>query len=212
MKVLKNNKIRYILFSSLAAIVVFAGVSLASLSAKTSELTNKFKVGEVTTEIEEDDPTINKTVINKAPKVVNLGPNDCIVRMRVTISPEEIKAYLDDLKKKDPDMGINFNTEWKYNDDDGYWYYQKIVPYVENDTDASSTTPLFDKITGLTDAEGKIIDKFENLDDFSITLYQESVQAIVYDDKGEVIASAYKDGEYNHTNALNIWKNYDQNK
>lgn len=210
MKIFKNKKIKYILCSSLALLLILGGISLAYISNSTGPLTNTFKVGEVTTEIEEEEPKIDKTVINKAPKVVNIGENDCLVRVRVTVSPEEISEFLDELSQNDSTTGIIYSKNWEYNNKDGFWYYLGVVPSVDANQTPNSTTPLFDKIVGLTDENGKIIDKFKNLNDFSITLYQESVQAIVYNENGDVVGNAWgSNKQYDKEEAKKIWAAYD---
>ena len=185
----RDKKRRKIIIPLLLIAVVCVGITLAFLQKETGALTNKFKIGEITTVIEED-PKVNGSTIEKDPKVVNLGPNDCIVRMRAVVSPKEIADFLED-------GHINYDTSnWKLGDD-GFWYYQKIVPYVADNENASSTTSLFTEITGLTDADGKIIEQFKDVEDFQITLYQEAVQAVVWDKEGDKYSAYNSDRTYN---------------
>ena len=49
----------------------------------------------------------------------------------------------------------------------------------------------------------------EWFNDIEITLYQESVQSIVYDSNGDSISAYNEDGTYNQKNAKKIWDLYD---
>lgn len=204
----KLFKPKYILSVGLIS-VICVGITLSLFQSKTGTLTNTFSAGEVTTNIEEDTKVTNST-IKKEPKVYNDGPNDCLVRVRVTISPSE----LENLIKEENDVNFyycyqdstnntqkmnGFNTiNWEYADD-GFWYYQGIL------TVEQTTEPLFSGLDGLI-ADGKIKTEYQDLfNDFQITIYQESVQAIVYDQDGDHI-SAYE----NFDNASQIWQLYDE--
>lgn len=197
------KKSKRILSALLLVSAACVGLTLAYLKTNTGALTNKFTIGEVTTVIEED-PKVNESTIEKDPKVVNLGPNDCLVRMRVTVSPKEIADYLEAGKH------INYNTnKWTYNNNDGFWYYQGIVPFSTTDSSLNQTEELFTKVTGLTDENGQIVEAFQDVKNFQITLYQESVQAVVWDENGKSYSAYNDDRTYNEEGAATIWSMYD---
>lgn len=203
------KKLKYILPVTLVIGVVCIGLTLAYLGDTTETLTNKFTAGEVTTEIEEENPSAVNGYIEKAPKVINTGPNDCLVRMRVTISPDEFNRLLE---TESSGVSINYNkTAWTLGQD-GFWYYNGILSSSEG---MNSTVPLFSEISGLTyfnseDQQTHVNnDYLEWFNDIEITLYQESVQSIVYDSNGDSISAYNEDGTYNQKNAKKIWDLYD---
>lgn len=196
------KKKKFILPALLFTALLCAGSTLAYMQTETDPLTNTFKAGEVTTEIEEN-PEVQGSTIKKDPKVVNLGPNDCIVRMRVTISPKEIADFLSDPQH------LAYDSSWA-KEHDGFWHYQHILPYVPGDKAASTTTPLFSEIHGLTDENGHIREEFKDLEDFQITLYQESVQAVVWDKDGNQYSAYDENGLYDEAGAQKIWDLYDR--
>ena len=150
----------------------------------------------IETEIEEN-PEIQGSNIKKDPSVKNIGSNDCIIRMRVTVSPKVIADYLSQ------NNGINYKTEsWRYNNSDGFWYYLGIV------SPGKATDPLFTEVNGLLDADGKIKEEFKNVSDFEITLYQEAVQAVVWDADGNELSAMDSNNKFNNENALKIWSAY----
>lgn len=203
MKFIKTINKKLVLVAFLVVAIAATGITYAYLKTNTDTLTNKYTVGEITTRIDED-PSINGSIIKKDPKVVNEGPNDAIVRMRVTISPKEIKEYLEN------ENAIDYDTEnWKYNEEDGFWYYQKVLPYDDENVDLNVTAPLFTEVTKLTDENGKIIEKFKQVKDFQITLYQESVQATVWDKNGNKLEAFDSNGNYDQNLANKIWNLYD---
>ena len=203
MKFIKTINKKLVLVAFLVVAIAATGITYAYFKTNTDTLMNKYTVGEITTRIDED-PSINGSIIKKDPKVVNEGPNDAIVRMRVTISPKEIKEYLEN------ENAIDYDTEnWKYNEEDGFWYYQKVLPYDTENVELNVTAPLFTKVTKLTDENGKIIEKFKQVKDFQITLYQESVQATVWDKDGDKLEAFDSNGNYDQNLANKIWNLYD---
>lgn len=196
--ILKNRKLKYGLVSLLAVVLIGGAVTLAYLSKSTEAATNNFAPGEVTTEIEEKPEVVGST-IKKDPAVKNIGPSACIVRMRVTISPGSIAERVNN--KQENEIKINFDEKaWKYNEADGFWYYQAVVPV------DGRTTALFDEITGITDQAGKPLKDFE---DFQITLYQEAVQTEVTIN-GKPVKATDATGNYNSENAMRIWAEFDK--
>lgn len=181
----------------IAVVLLAAPITAALLGRDTKTLTNEFYPGEVTTEIEES-PEIEEATIKKDPSVRNLGPNDCIVRMRVLISPGQVGDFLTETG------GIAYADSWKYRKEDGFWYYQKVVSVNE------STQPLFTEIKGMLTADGKIKEQFEELEQFEVTLYQEAVQSVMYDKHGSAYEAFDENGNYDNTHAMEIWNRYEK--
>lgn len=180
LKMIQRNKTKFLVFLVMIGIMSLS-ITLAMVTDRTGLLTNTFEIGEVETEIQEETGISNGT-LTKEPKVYNKGPNDCYVRMRVTISPSQIKEYLEDKNS------IDYDTEnWQYNKDDGFWYYKTNQDYTKVGA-GEMTKPLFTTVKDLIKEDGTIIEKFKDLKGFEITLYQEAVQTVVYqkNDDGSV--------------------------
>lgn len=164
------------------------GLTLAYYSDTTPVKENTFTVGNVTTDIEE---TIDPSKNQKEPYVVNSGKNDCLIRMRVTVSPDSSTSNLElsggnkDLWKKRADEA---------NDKNAFFYYHDVVKPNEK------TDPIFSNY--------RIIDK-EEFVPFDITLYQEAVQAEAVDQEGNVISALDENGKFNEEEAKKIWDIYD---
>lgn len=168
-------KKKSVLIAALAVLLIGTGVAvtLAYLSSRTPTLTNTFKVGNVTTEIEEPFEQETNTTFKKEPSVKNIGENECYVRARVLASPEEALS----LKE--------FSNNWTYDEDDGFYYYNDILP-----------------AGGQTDAIFKKVEvKDTSIDGFEVTVYQEAVQTKVYAQDGtfttdpDKIWDCYESGE-----------------
>lgn len=163
------------------------GLTLAYYSDTTPVKENTFTVGNVTTDIEE---TIDPSKNQKEPYVVNSGKNDCLIRMRVTVSPDSSTSNLElsggnkDLWKKRADEA---------NDKNAFFYYHDVVKPNEK------TDPIFSNY--------RIIDK-EKFVPFDITLYQEAVQAEAVDQEGNVISALDENGKFNEEEAKKIWDIY----
>lgn len=131
-----------------------AFVTVAMLRQGTTQLTNTFELGNVTTEIEEEfKQTDIATVFEKTPRVKNTGINDCYIRVRVEASPEDALDI----------TGWDF-ANWKYNQADGFYYYQKVVGPEEY------TTVLFNQVAVKEEA-------IPTIEGFEVNVYQEAVQA-----------------------------------
>ncbi len=152
-------KKKSILIAVLAVLLIGTGVAatLAYLTDKEEALVNAFKVGNVTTEIEEEFEQLETaTEFKKEPIVVNTGENDCYVRARVLASPEEALSLEE------------FSNNWTYNEADGFYYYNVVLPA------GGQTDAIFTKVT-VTDT---------SIDGFEVTVYQEAVQTKVYAQDG----------------------------
>lgn len=164
------------------------GLTLAYYSDTTPVKENTFTVGNVTTDIEE---TIDPSKNQKEPYVVSSGKNDCLIRMRVTVSPDSSTSNLElsggnkDLWKKRADEA---------NDKNAFFYYHDVVKPNEK------TDPIFSNY--------RIIDK-DKFVPFDITLYQEAVQAEAVDQEGNVISALDENGKFNEEEAKKIWDIYD---
>lgn len=184
----KNRKIIITVAALIAVFGVSVGGTLAILSSVTDEVVNKFSVGTVDTELIE---VIDG--LSKKPSVKNIGKSDCLVRMRVTISPSEVL---------DAGMSLDLpGNKWVKIGD--YYYYEGIVEPGASTTDLFTTVTLPESWYGQDDniLESEFIP-------FDIALYQEAVQAVVYDENGTAI-SADNNGNYDKDKASDIWKAYD---
>lgn len=181
---IKNKKA---LMATLVLICVAAigitGMTIALYSDVSTVKENSFTVGNVTTDIEEN---IVASEGKKEPSVRNTGKNACIIRMRMTISPQ---SAADNVAVS----GGNEDKLWTYNEEDGFYYYNAVVQPKE------STQPLFSKY--------EIKDK-ENFEPFDMTLYQEAVQAEAVNKEGAVISAVDENGEFDVESANKIWKIY----
>lgn len=147
---------KFVLISLITVLLIGTGIAttLAYLRSTPDELTNTFTIGYVTTKIVEDMPTqdaTNPRKIIKAPRVLNIGANDCYVRARVVCTPAGAAE-------------ITYNTDhWTADEQKDFYYYTgKLDPNKE-------TEPIF---TSATVKDG--------VDSIEITIYQEAVQTRVY--------------------------------
>ena len=183
MNILKSKKIIFALALGVAIMVTSTVGTLAYLKSNSGTVVNTFTVGSVETEIDEDvDPSQNL----KEVRVVNTGKNDCLVRMRVVISPEKRGIAIDD-----------YNST-KFTQKGDFWYYNGVLK-APTENEYYATPYLFTKYT--IPAEFK--------DNFTITVYQEAVQAMVHLADGTKISAYDEDGKYNANNAAMIWRAYD---
>lgn len=132
---------------------------------------NTFVSGDVETHIEEEFTKKSLTSFTKTPRVVNTGKNDCLVRVRLTMSPSN--AVISTNYK---DTGAKH--DWVYNELDGFYYYTK--PLLKGNTTGSTSTELFSEIN---------ITNPQDVDGFSVDVYQEAVQAEVYTENGTKVTS-----------------------
>jgi len=160
MKTLFKSKKLTLSLLLIAAVLVFGTglVTLALVADKTDTLDNTFKLGNVTTEIEEEfEKTQSVTTFKKEPVVINTGENDCYVRVRVSISPEEALLIVGNEQVFGGSL-----ANWGYYN--GYYYYKTALKPGEK------TTPLFNTVT----VKNEYVDTIEG---FEVTVYQEAVQA-----------------------------------
>ena len=167
-----NKKRIIVVIACIIALATIVGTTYAYLSGK-DNANNPISVGENTIEVDEEFELPKELVpgisYTKSPKVTNTGNMDCYVRMCVYYSDESVSRY----------TTINFDTtNWTYNPDDGYYYYHHIVHPGE------SSTPLFTEVTILSqidNGDGTFTDVTQDdLIDYDIIIYAESVQAADY--------------------------------
>lgn len=156
------------------AVLAYAGGAVIAYLSDHDEASNPVTVGSNTIEIDEEfEPPAELepgTVYAKSPKVVNTGDMDCYVRMSVHYSNEEASQF----------TSIDFNTtDWQFNPDDAYYYYLYVLAPGE------TTIPLFTTVTTLTqidNGDGTFTPVTpEDLIDYEIIVYAESVQAADFD-------------------------------
>lgn len=187
MKPLFKSKIS--LWASILALVVIIGVgaTLAYLSASDSRLTNTFSLAEVDTEINEDLTDGNKTVTVK-----NVGKSPVYIRARLMVSgidPENVIISSDENATAQPGQVVlvmpnltNTDTKgigWQQTDSsalDNFYYFKQVV-YGSKTGATPSGTPtetsaLLKKVVFADDLKTK-----DFLDNFSVTVYHESVLA-----------------------------------
>lgn len=172
---------------AIIAVVVGVMAISRSLAYFTSEKNHEsnYEVAVIDTHIEEEFEKVTEDEYIKTPRILNQGKSDAIVRARVEVSNSTQKNNIEFIDEDEI-------SNWIYNEDDGYYYYQDVLP-VDKETDT-----LFDKV--------KIKDT-NIMEDFEIIVYSEAIQTVAYDDNGNEI-SALVDGEYNQGAAMKLWKYY----
>lgn len=195
----KKIKIKYIVVCCLLLSCIGLAGTLAYFQSKTNPVTNTFTVGSVDTEIDED-VNINGDVIEKTPKVKNTGKNAALVRVKLTISPEGAINIGEG-------KNLEINEQW-IDGDDGYYYYNGILPArSEGATEFPTTGTLFDKITGVIDVNGKFV---SGIEPFEISISQESIQIFAIDKAtGEKVGFDSETDVYNQDKAKMVWNIYD---
>lgn len=166
-------------------------ITLAYLVDDTEEITNKFTVKPVRSEINEDLGTVAgdpEGEVAKKAYVENKGEVNCLVRVKVHISP----SNMNDL------ISLDYNLEdWRKGSDDFYYYKNYVEPGLQ-------TSPLFTHVTW------KEQEDYSNFEEFDIILYQEAIQTRVMDSSGDSISAIDKEGTYSDDNARKLWEIYDQ--
>lgn len=201
----KKNKKLIIAAALLAAITV--GGTVAYLSDFTGQLTNKFEAAPTDIDTEIDEITEG----SKEPWVKNVGEADALVRMKVSISPEDLEpgeTEADLLSK----LGGSWNpssspaVQWVYNPADDFWYWQGVLPAAEGATE-SITTKLFSLPL---ESNAPLKSYIEANPDFSITVYHEACPAVWVDANGTKISAVDNQGNYVDDQAKQIWEKFDE--
>lgn len=156
-KLFKNAKSKIIIVAAvLAAAVLAVGITMALYQDNSNMVVNTFTLGNVTTEIVEIFQKEDDTTYKKEPRVTNTGENDCYIRLRYQITPEE--AGKRQVSLDGPGEGWKQVGDW-------YYYQNPVKP-------GESTTPLFTTVKLQYDEEDN------PWIDFDILLYQEAVQTV----------------------------------
>lgn len=180
MKPLFKSKIS--LWASILALVVVIGIgaTLALMSSSSNAVTNSFTAADIDTEIEETITDGNKMV-----SIKNYGPSDAYVRARIMVSgvnPENVEIVAQEPTTVDPNtvylvMKNNGSAvkQWTKKDSDNNTYSDDFYYYLGVLKKDQSSTNLLEKVVlGETLAADE--DFLKN--DFSVTIYHESVLAI----------------------------------
>ena len=218
----KKNIIKLsVSFAALLLGFVLIQGTLSYLAGVTPTKINIFSIGSVETELLEPEFRVEGITITKNPYVTNVGDVDCLVRMKVEISPAEIQvplsanpsvqdgtdAVMDSAKaEKLWESGyrfwLNFNTKaaeqnipWVYNEADGFWYYQGVLSPSED------TSDLFTEVKWLCFENGT----FKEIQDFDIYIKKEATYSVYYEENGTE-HSAVENGVYDQTKALEVWE------
>lgn len=181
---------------AVAALLTVAGadMTISRLQSSSNSLRNVFEAGSITTTIEEEgDGAIKKS------RIRNMGDNDCIVRARVTISPAEAASAIVLTEK-----GAYWDwSSWE--NGDGYIYYKKVLPAGE----ASYTSYLFQGVALKEGADWKQL----GVTGFDVTVYEESVQTVVYDARTDEMISVFDEaGVYQAEKADRVWEVYEMSE
>ena len=153
------------------------GATYAFYSSKTEVKSNVFTIGSIETHINEDFPkqevkpdSNGYAEFTKAVSVENTGKSDCLVRVRVTISPGKQSNQISLMKDETKLLFSNGSKvgDWIYKDD-GYFYYTKVL------SSGATTSTLFNKVK---------VSNANSIEDFDIAVYQEAVQAVVHNADG----------------------------
>ena len=159
------------IYGMIVLFIVLTVMSFAGTYAylvRTDNLVNSLFVGENRIEVTEEFDRPGKVTpgisFHKMPYVTNTGNLDCFVRCRVDFSSS-------DAGRNNNEGGystLDYNTtDWTYNPNDGYWYYNYILKPDESTKDHA----LFTTVTISDTADEK------KMTDFDIYVYTESYQA-----------------------------------
>lgn len=177
------------------------GLTVAFSKDISNILTNTFFVGSVESEIEEERPIVDGSIIDKNPKVKNKGSVDALVRVRITVSPEEL-CNPTNLNSNDSILKIDIDDHnWTYYD--GYYYYNGVLK-------AGNTIEVFKKVI-LNDGKGysTIEDLLKDYQEFNIAIYQETISSTATNSSGIEKNPYDTNGNYNFDAAKVIWSIYE---
>ena len=160
----RKNRYMGLLFGmSLAGVLLCSGI-YAYLTAQAGRV-NQLTIGENVIETEEEFPSTDPKPGGSVKKVVrirNTGDVPCFVRTQVLFSNGEAEKV----------SSIDFNTkDWTEKQEDGYHYYKHILP-------VGVTSPALMTAVKIADDA-----HLEELEDFQIIVYSESVQSEGYQEE-----------------------------
>lgn len=159
---MEKKKLAVLLAVFLLAGAVTSGI-YAYLSAKDSRV-NRLTFGQNVIETEEEFPTPDPKPgdsIEKKVRVKNTGGVPCFVRTRIQFSNGEAEGV--------STLELN-TTDWTESQEDGYHYYKHILPVGKNSADLLTAVKIADSA------------HLEELKDFQIIVYSESVQSEGYEE------------------------------
>lgn len=163
---MSRKKIFFIVIACFVLLGTSFGITYAYLIANDSAV-NEFTIGDNTVKVVEDKydppeklkPGISFT---KNPHVKNMSNLPCFVRMRADFSDSAAKDFCEDLNID--------RTNWEYDENDGYYYYKKLLQPGE------ITTELFTEVVVKTYKEDGTPYTDSDMIDFDILVYAESCQ------------------------------------
>ncbi len=189
---MKNLKVKIIIAAATAAVIgaCFVGSTFA-IFTDTDEATNKFSRHNVTTEIVENFPEVDEgsdTSFTKEVAVKNTDVTDCLVRVRVNVTPatSESNIKIDDMTYDEFLASCTQNSDWYYYQDEeevGFFYYMKALSKGETTSNLMNTVDIIDA---------------DAMEDFNIIVYEESVQTAVYTEDEPIIF----DGSFEKIDAI----------
>lgn len=159
---MEKKKLAVLLAVFLMAGAVTSGI-YAYLSAKDSRV-NRLTFGQNVIETEEEFPTPDPRPgdsIEKKVRVKNTGDVPCFVRTRILFSNGDAEGV--------STLELN-TTDWTERQEDGYHYYKHILPVGKNSADLLTAVKIADSA------------RLEELKDFQIIVYSESVQSEGYEE------------------------------
>lgn len=160
---MKKKKLAVLLTVLLLAGAAASAGIYAYLSAEDSRV-NRLTFGQNVIETEEEFPTPDPRPgdsIEKKVRVKNTGDVPCFVRTRILFSNGEAEGV--------STLEIN-TTDWTERQEDGYHYYKHILPVGKSSTDLLTAVKIADSA------------QLEELKDFQIIVYSESVQSEGYEE------------------------------
>lgn len=208
--VFKDHKTKIIIAASIIA-VLLAGIAVtfALRTKQTDDLVNTFTVKPVKSEIEEE---VDSASMKKAPKVKNTGDTECLVRVRVNISPSDAEGSAEtNLFTLDYQTGTQ-EGKWSKSED-GFYYYNGYLKPSNEGADSLTVNPLFTHVNWnkkTKDGNGNQVNDYSNWKDFDIIVYQETIQTRANDAQGNQISAIDSGNKYNAENAKKIWEIYDE--
>ena len=156
----RTGVVTKVIIIAIVILMVSTGIVFAYLTTRSGK-DNNITLGYNKIELHENYTpplTMQKGIsFTKEPYAENVGSVDCYVRVKSVVSSSLVEEYLT----------IDYNeTDYTYNNEDGYWYYNSVLQPGEN------TSPLFTTITVSADADDIVLDGFD------IYVYAESVQTV----------------------------------
>ncbi len=165
------------------------------LSHTANTVTNTFTIGSVETEIYEDTSSYG----TKTVQVVNTGDSPCLIRVRVHVSPEDAGVTI-----------TGWDTEhWSTLQEDGYYYYLGVLSDKGENATYYATPALFTGYTVAGVDENGNVEDGTTVPDFSITVYQESIQYEATNEVGETLTVYDENGNFSLAQAKELYALYE---